>query len=375
MESKYLDVIESDLCILVRGNSGVGKTWLTQWMMRKTKSQFVEINLATVKSYGTFNEYFKNNISDIINSYSEMKSANANAIAISGKLSHTNDYYIGHNFFVEFLKENQNSYIILDNLESIFGEEELIKELGCLITLMDDSVVREFNSKFIIIGTNTDIQRFFSELPNADTIDNRIRELPEVKGFSREECTNFVSTGFRKLGIEIPAYIDGAVNEKVYKLTCGIPQRVHELCRIIAKKHIEEEENTFSDAYWEISQKEWIADSFSKNYSFISNIFMNNLRTNPNYNCILFAIAEIDVLQFDHLKVWALLSTLFPTKDLGKITVKNQLKFLSDTKKNNNILNSYNDQFYIRDYKTVLCLRAMLYRENGIVKMYDIKEM
>lgn len=50
----------------------------------------------------------------------------------------TNEYEIGCNCFVEYLKHNKSDYIIFENFESISDNDKIIKELGCLITLMDD---------------------------------------------------------------------------------------------------------------------------------------------------------------------------------------------------------------------------------------------
>lgn len=376
LELEYEDAIKSDLCILIRGNSGVGKTWLTYKMMIQTESHYKIINLALIKSHQTFDNYFKNNIPNLLIKQTNTKKANANALVATGELSTTTEYIPSHNYFIEFLKAIKSDYIIFENFESILGETELIKELGCLITLMDDNIVKKYGTKFIIIGTNTDIQRFFSSLPNSDTIDNRIRELSEIKGFSELECFSFVINGFKKLDIKIPLTEESNINKKIYKLTCGIPQRLHELCRIISQIHINNENYNFSYDYVEEAKKMWLVTSFSKNYALLSEMYRNNLRENKNNNYILFIIAEQDSLQFDYLKIHANISEYFPTKNIGKIVVKNYLKKLADTSKNNNILVSHDNDFYsIRDYKTILCLRSMLYLDEDNVKIYDIQEL
>lgn len=87
-------------------------------------------------------------------------------------------------------------------------------------------------------------------------------------------------------------------------------------------------------------------------------------------------ISEIDDLQFDHLKIHAKISENFPRVNIGKTVVKNYLKKLSDTRINNNILSLQgNDYYSVRDNKTILCLRSMLYLDGGIVKMHDIQEL
>ena len=163
---------------------------------------------------------------------------------------------------------------------------------------------------------------------------------------------------------------------KIFKYTCGIPQRVHELCRIIAKYHIDNNKDEFSNDYWDCAQKEWLSSSFSKNYAILSDWFRNNVRANNNNNYVLYMISEIDDLQFDHLKIHAKISETFPRVNIGKTVVKNYLKKLSDTRINNNILSLQgNDYYSVRDNKTILCLRSMLYLDGGIVKMHDIQEL
>lgn len=376
LENKYDDAIKSGLSILVRGNSGVGKSWLTYYMMQRTKLSYNTVNLALVSQYGSLYNFFRNAIPRLACKYSDTKEASVNVALAEGKTSVTNEYEIGCNCFVEYLKHNKCDYIIFENFESITDNDIIIKELGCLITLMDDEYISSFNTKFIIIGTNTDIQRFFSYLPNVDTIDNRLRELPEIKGFLFPECSYFVTNGFKKLGIHIPITMEADTVNKIFKYTCGIPQRVHELCRIIAKYHIDNNKDEFSNDYWDCAQKDWLSSSFSKNYAILSDLFRNNVRANNNNNYVLYMISEIDDLQFDHLKIQAKISETFPRVNIGKTVVKNYLRKLSDTSINNNILSLQgNDYYSVRDTKTILCLRSMLYLDGEIVKMHDIQEL
>lgn len=154
LENKYDDAIKSGLSILVRGNSGVGKSWLTYYMMQRTKLSYNTVNLALVSQFGSLDNFFRNAIPRLACKYSDTKEASVNVALAEGKTSVTNEYEIGCNCFVEYLKHNKSDYIIFENFESISDNDKIIKELGCLITLMDDEYISSFNTKFIIIGTN-----------------------------------------------------------------------------------------------------------------------------------------------------------------------------------------------------------------------------
>lgn len=381
-ENEYSKALLRPKCIIVRGCSGSGKSWLTKHILSTKKIKNDVINLANVKLSGSLNEYFKSSIDMIKTEYSEEKNAAVKAGIAGGSLATSSTFSVMHNYFWEYLKSKKNNYIIFENIESITNNRSIIEELGAMITMIDDPDVQSQKVKFIIIGTNSDIKGFFDKLPNSDTIANRIIELPEIKGFNTLECSKHVMNGFKKLKIDIKN-----VNEftsYIYRCTNGIPQNVNDLCTQICYECIDNEISSIDDIptnqnkLLQNAQQKWIKEAFSSNYNHIINLFRANSGENCYKNYILYMLQEITKTEFDVDFFKAQLSAFFPTKDdkISKTRIKNYLKALSDESNNNNILEDKgNNYFSIRNYKTILCIRNILYLDEDNVRIYDLSEL
>ena len=68
------------------------------------------------------------------------------------------------------------AFIVLDNLEAIFAEDELMKELGNCITLLDDDNYSRYDVRMVIVGVPSGVRGYFTKLPNRQTVANRLKE-------------------------------------------------------------------------------------------------------------------------------------------------------------------------------------------------------
>lgn len=53
LERNFNKALDSNLCILLRGNSGCGKSWLTSYMLEKSDATYTFINLASANQYNS----------------------------------------------------------------------------------------------------------------------------------------------------------------------------------------------------------------------------------------------------------------------------------------------------------------------------------
>lgn len=381
-EEKFLLALKNPKCILIRGNSGSGKSWLTNYIALKSDIECKTINLANATRYVNLDEFFKHSMLREQTQYQEQTNAGINCGFADGGVSTNRSFEIHNDYYKEFLRGyKKGGFLIFENFESIIDSPNIIREIGGLITLIDDPEIQKYNVKIIIIATNTDIQFFFSNLPNADTIDSRITELPEIHGFSNEECMNHVLNGFDKIGFTIND--KSAFCDYIQRLTRGIPLNVNDLCRNIVDVYVEndidyiEYDKTNINDFLICAQKRWLDTSFSRYYSQISNLFNENVTTGAiRNNFILFMIAENDKVEFSYTELHADITAYFTSLDIGKTVVKNYLKKLSITAENNNLLiDKGNGYFAIRNFKSILCMRAMLYLNENIVCKYDLNDL
>lgn len=318
--------------------------------------------------------------------YTEMKNASMGIPNVAnGGLSHIDEYNTTVDYFMEFLKfmsyrttkdRNSKRYIVFENFETIIESDELIKQLANLITLIDDEEVIKHRTKFIIIGATKDIQKYFSDLPNINTIENRIYELPEVRTLSTLQSFELIERGFNKLEIQFQTEaLLKKYKEQITRLTGGIPQRLHELCLEVSKL-CKENNYTACEEFIEIAKVNWLNTSLNKNYVSVSKIINYDIAADSRKNQVLYCVAQKENITFTSSEIDDDLRSEFPhsTSGVNLVSTK-QLNELCKTTPP--LLEKYENtnEYSFVDFKSALCLRAMLYKENESVFKYDFDEL
>lgn len=390
-EKCYQKALRSPKCIIVKGFSGSGKTWLTHNILIENDKECEWINLSRIGSLNDgFNDFFKSQLKKNKVEISEEKKATANAILATGELATSNTYVLSYDYFYEYLRNNRHKYIVFDNLETIINNQPIIEALGAIITMIDDPIVQETDVRFIIIGTNSDIMSVFGKLANIDTIRSRTQDLPEIKGFNPIECSEYIMENFKKIDIDLENPIE-FINF-IYKCTNGIPQNVNDLCAEICDECITRQKYRIDDIptntnpILKEAQLNWIRSTFSSDYTKIFKLYTANKSKKVHNNYILFMLSELEEygknrtsFDIDYFK--ARVSTYFNDNEridnsITKNKIRTYLNELSDTQNNNNILEKIaEDNYTIRDIKAVLCIRNILYLDdNDSISICDMQD-
>jgi hypothetical protein len=88
-----------------------------------------------------------------------------------------------------------SDFVVLDNLETIFSQEALRRELGDIVTLLDDPAYANFQTRLLIVGIPSGVREYFSRTENRHAVSNRLRELPAVGKLSDEQAAELVRKG------------------------------------------------------------------------------------------------------------------------------------------------------------------------------------
>ena len=103
LERNFNKALDSNLCILLRGNSGCGKSWLTSYMLEKSDATYTFINLASANQYNSIYDIFLCKLNKIKTGYSETKEAEVGIPIARGLLQASNSYTLNYDYFVEYL--------------------------------------------------------------------------------------------------------------------------------------------------------------------------------------------------------------------------------------------------------------------------------
>lgn len=321
---KYEDDLDyafnSNMCILVHGQSGTGKTWLTRRVMDNKGIFYKVINLATASCsrsiYSCFQQIMARENWKIRTNYTEKKSASIGIPGTAQGLLEANvSYNISIDYYLEFLKfmsyrakdkdKDKKRYIVFENFEAILDDKQLIKELTNLITLVDDDEVIKYKTKFIIIGATKDIHQFFKDTPNINTIENRIFELPEVSTLTLQQSHELINRGFKKLKINFRNDdLKTECLQNFTRVTGGIPQRVQELCLMFAQICYKNHNDIVNTEWIDESISRWIKTSLNKNYVFVSRLLKYESRSESFRNQVLYCLAQKDKLFFTSSEIF-----------------------------------------------------------------------
>lgn len=369
-EKKLSRWLDSSMHGFIFGESGNGKTWLYKNVFNEREVEFVVANCAVASNKKSIRKEVYSvcvpRKHAVKTSYKETKNAGINALALKAGVNHEATYQVLEDDLLlvafESLSSKANgklSIIVLDNVETIFDNDELMNELADIIILLDDERYSKHNIKFLLVGVPCGVVEYFSKSKNRSSVSNRISELPAVNGFSLAETTKIISKGFNDiLNYGFSSQVITGLAGNVFDITLGVPQRVHEYCLSLCYA-LEDSEGYPNKKALDTAGKEWLDQGLRESYSVIDQHFSNSRQIRRKQ--VLFIIGWMRVYQFTTSEVGRELRSTFPEdsieSDSGVGAILSSLtKGESPILKKNNINNSYS----FCDPRHIMCLRLIL---------------
>ncbi len=367
LEKELTRKIRGTQHIIIHGESGCGKSWLYKSVLTEKKIHYEVVNLAfadTHKSIGKILELETVTGEAEKNGYTEKKSAGLDAVIAKAGIDHENQFIIRSKeslyLYLDKFFEKKGGFICFENLETIFNNSLLMKELGNLIILLDDEKFSMYNTKFIIVGVPADILNYYSNIKNLATVTNRTIELSEVTGMDNIQVKELLKRGFiEKLKVNFESIEDKeALIKHVAFITNGIPQNVHEYSCTIAYL-IEENNWKFDLKFIDEADKLWLKDSLYKNYQVIQQLMNSENTSIGRRNQVLYCIGKIESKSFILAELEELVKKEFP-KSCGETTLNLSIPLGDIIENKVSFIKKQDRIFYITDRKYLLCIRTML---------------
>lgn len=237
LKERFDRALRGNQHIAIFGDSGNGKTWLYQKVLKKNKIPYVLVDLAVAQTDGmdhAFRAALENPYGWIEDTKVETRSGGVDAYVKAEKSRETQYTFADKPPFEkvvdELAKKNKRAkFIVFDNLESVSEDSELLKKLASYIIRLDNPRFVASGVRFLFVGVVTDMKKLFSGSTRAETISNRIYELPEVRRLTRYEAETVFRTGFfDKLKLDFGEAEDVIVQSCVY-YSGQTAQQVHEI--------------------------------------------------------------------------------------------------------------------------------------------------
>lgn len=373
--------------MLIFGESGNGKSWLYKNLFEEDGVFCVSANCGNASRLGSIT-------AEIINavfpdgrvsktSYLEGKSAGLSAYVAQGELTSEAHYHVGEPEpllialrEIKRLANGAQPVVVLENLESIFGSEQLMGELADIIILLDDARYSAFNIKFLIVGTPGGVLDYFSKTKNQESVANRLCELPKVESLGYDQVQELVNRGFNmELGIGLTLQEVMDISRHVHNVTMGVAQRVHEYCEQLGYL-IEDNGDKFGSGLISEADKKWLRTGVRQSYAVVEANLNSRDTAVARRNQVLYAIGRLTKHQFDSSDIEKIIVKEFP----GTIPETNMGvgSILSELARGDDALlvrHSKTGQYRVVDPRYVMCIRTVLYknRETGkVAKKYFV---
>lgn len=367
---------------LLFGESGNGKTWLFKRALTESNFPYIAVNCANASRLKSLTAEICGCIIEpgtaIKMKFNEEKMAELSAYIAKGGLKHTGMYDVTQEepllrAFKLFADSGasgqaQKKIIVLDNLESIFNNDELMSELADLIILLDDSRYAECNINFLIVGVPNGVLQYFRETKNSESVANRISEIRKVDGLDSGQVQQILRKGFAQLEISMtgPEFVE--VSNHIWSITLGIAQRVHEYCEALAHA-IEDNQWRYSPELLDIADEDWLVTGLRQCYSVIEGHLNSRDTTVARRNQVIYCIAQASGHQFDLNDIDRVVRAEFPSTVANNMGIGN---ILSELASGGSPLISKNDRsgsYSIRDPRYLMCIKVMLRKDSTSSKV------
>jgi hypothetical protein len=327
--------------VLIRGDSGCGKSWLYKKVLGDLDAAYAIVNLAQARNFGSVGEAVLRTIAagtDIV-----IGGRSGAQIGVLGGLLHAMGGHVRETRRIaadpvvdaaRILRRRAGkkrlACIVFDNFEQIADDARLIRELSMIMMQIDTPDWATYNIHNIVVGTPANIREFFAQA-GSTPIQNRIREIPEVARLTYEQAHDLIVSGFVK-NLGYPRTETFPIVKEIAWMSDRIPQHVHSLCLEVAFESERCDGKLDSDVIAG-AQKRWLQASESSSYVGIARQMQNvSGNTARRRNQVLYALAQLDRLDFSASDVERHMRREFPvTTNVQNLGVASILKYFSES--------------------------------------------
>lgn len=354
-------VLGSMHCFLF-GESGNGKSWLYKKTFLDNSINYVVANCAKASS-------LKSLISEITS-----VCVSENVLVSQSRGQNTTNELDSRLDNIDLLelafkelnaKSNGNkSVIVVDNVEIIFNDENLLKELSDLIILLDDERYAIYEVKLLLVGVPNEVLNYFSSSQNPASVGNRIDELPKVKGLNKTQVINFVEKGFVKhLQVSLSDRNINEISSHIYNVTLGIPQRMHEYCECLAYA-IEDSSWRFDRGLFDSVDHQWMIKGLRECYVVVERLLNSEETQTGRRNQVIYALGKSTGHIHSTSSVGQKVREEFPdTAPDSNSGIGQILAFLSKAETPMLKVVSNMDGYTFCDPRLLMCIRVMIMKD------------
>lgn len=367
-EKELARLVKTAPNIIIKGESGCGKTWLYKKVFENEKIDYEIIDLSqAIKEGMSIEKVISNKLNKnkeyVQMGYSTEKNAGLKIPVAEGSMSYSEEFVLNESPLLKMYKNlhhhGKKSILVLDNLEQIKDKPQLLDELNSMIMNIDSDDYAEYDVKLLIVGTPSGFKHFYATARNIDTMTNRLKALDEVKGMSLEETGEyFKKSMINKMKISFaPGDVEKYVKH-ILDITNGVPQRIVEYCLNLCYTIEDAKGNTEYKQLYKMADSRYLRGTLDKNVEVISRKLNSNETALQRRNQVLYTLGKMKSNIFKTADVEKQLRKIFNIPKEINVNVSGLLSELSDG--DDPILIKVNDNWMFQDSQYLVTLKLML---------------
>lgn len=311
--------------VIIHGESGNGKTWLYKRVFEQGKVPYQVVNLARMHNEGSLNSVLAAKFGELggetVAGQKRELDVGIRPAGIGGGYRDTLEYKSAQVSPLELIAKqmymtsgDKTSILVLDNFEQIIDSDEFVRQIASLIISADDEFVVRNKLKIMLVGTPTNIPDLISKVSNANTITNRVIEIPEVARLEFGEARHIMTQGF-ETHLKLTILPDrNLLYRAIAHKTDRIAQHIQELCLKIAQNAIDNN-GILTDKIVIESEKEWMEETLSADSTAVENQMNSQRTTVGRKNQVLHCLGTLENESFNHHDVEKILRRSFTVED------------------------------------------------------------
>lgn len=340
LEADLAQALTINTNVLIRGDSGCGKSWLYKKVLGDLDAAYAIVNLAQARTFGSIGQAVLRTVAagtDIVIGGKSGAQIGFGGL-LQGLFGNTRETKrVAADPVIDAVRilrrragKRRLACLVFDNFEQIADDSRLIRELAMIIMQIDTPDWAVYNVHNIVVGTPANIREFFARV-GSTPIQNRIREIPEVDRLTYAQAQNLIVGGFVD-NLGYPRTEAFPIVKDIAWMADRVPQHIHSLCLEVAFESVRRNRKLDSDVI-AAAQRKWLQASESSSYVAIARQMQNASGTAAKRrNQALYALAQLDRLDFSAADVERNMRLEFPvTTNIQNLGVATILKFFAES--------------------------------------------
>jgi hypothetical protein len=373
LEARLKQTLRGGMNFVIYGGSGCGKSWLYKEVFEEENIFYVTLDMRSVGNIDDLELQILDLIDDGAWAPFEQEAQNEGVIdaqLVSASRSwmtkskkHEQSAFRRLVAFIAANKKKRRPVLVLENFEHSVGKADVLAQVRSLILAIDDETLGDGRFLVCIVGVPNDIRSLLSDGNKYQTIENRLREIPQVKEMTDTQAKALIRQGLkRQLGYTF--HNEEYCENRILQISGKVPQYLQELCLHVAWL-AEGNLNRIDAALIARAARNWIEETSEQDRIAVERSVGGKARNSDRVSQVVFAISRCDKRWFFSEEVEEILRREFPgSVGAKRIQVRRYLNKLSEGEDRLLLFDELSSRYSVTSHKMKAAMQVCLSKDS-----------